>query len=99
MIQLCFFGSIAALYPATTPRKPAPVPWTVVALFPANLTSAPKIIPKMEKLLYMDYSMKNVRIASEKAYTKKLIEQTSKFIPRIRWKAFFHENPDAALPI
>jgi len=41
----------------------------------------------MERTLF-NYSTKNIPIASEKCYTKRLIEKTEELLRRMRWKAF-----------
>ena len=40
-----------------------------------------------------DYSWKNIPICNKQAYTIKLFDMTNKFIDRMRWKAFWFENP------
>ena len=49
----------------------------------------------MEKLTFLDYSLKNIPIAGQKPYMKQLINQTCNLIRKCRWKAFFHENKNA----
>ena len=41
-----------------------------------------------------NYSLKNIPIPNKQNYTKLMIEMTQKFLKRIRWKAFFFENPE-----
>ena len=38
--------------------------------------------------------MKNIPLANDREYTKRLIEKTESVIKRMRWKAFFFLNPD-----
>ena len=40
----------------------------------------------------LHYSLKNIPIPKDNAYLKCLIDKTSNFIRRIRWKAFFYEK-------
>ena len=39
-----------------------------------------------------NYSMKNIGIGNEKQYRMRLYEMTTRFIERIRWKAFFYDK-------
>ena len=41
----------------------------------------------------INYSTKNIPLTSEKAYKKLLVEKIELLIKRIRWKAFFFDNP------
>ena len=41
----------------------------------------------------INYSTKNIRLTSEKAYKKLLVEKIELLIKRNRWKAFFFDNP------
>ena len=41
-----------------------------------------------------NYSLKNIGIPSEKAYTLKLIEKVEMVIKRMRWKAHFFDNEE-----
>ena len=41
----------------------------------------------------LGYSMKNIPIPSKKEYLKRLIEKIESLIRRMRWKAYFFENP------
>lgn len=47
----------------------------------------------MEKVSF-DYSTKNIPTATRANYTRRLIEKTELFLKRMRWKAFFHLNPN-----
>lgn len=38
--------------------------------------------------------MKNIPIPNKVAYTKSLVDKTDALVRRMRWKAFFYENPD-----
>lgn len=40
-----------------------------------------------------NYSTKNIPVASENCYTKRLIEKTEEFLRRMRWKAFHFLSP------
>ena len=42
-----------------------------------------------------EHSLKNIPIPTEDSYLKMLIAKTGDFIERIRWKVFFHLNPNA----
>lgn len=42
-----------------------------------------------------DYSTKNIPIPSRRTYTLKLIKAVEQLIKRMRWRAFFHLNPEA----
>ena len=46
----------------------------------------------MEKVSFQ-YSIKNIPSSSRDIYNLRLIEQTEKFLKRLRWKAFFYLNP------
>ena len=48
----------------------------------------------MEKFGF-EFSLKNIPIPSRLYFSKLLIAKTSDFIERLRWKVFFHLNPDA----
>ena len=39
--------------------------------------------------LHFDFSIKNIPLTSEKAYRKKLVKMTEKFISRLHWDAYF----------
>ena len=39
------------------------------------------------------YSLKNIPLPNKKTYTKLMIEKTQSFLKRLRWKAFFFDNP------
>ena len=41
-----------------------------------------------------DYSTKNIPIPNRKDYIKQLIDKAEQFCKRMRWKAFFHLNPE-----
>ena len=43
----------------------------------------------------LGYSTKNIPVAPNNEYLKRLIEMTEHLTRRMRWKAFFHLNPDA----
>ena len=47
----------------------------------------------MEKVNF-GYSMKNIPIPNKVAYSKTLIDKTEALVKRMRWKAFFYENPN-----
>ena len=47
----------------------------------------------MEKV-NLGYSTKNIPFPSERCYKQKLIEQTEKFVKRLRWKAIFYDQKD-----
>ena len=47
----------------------------------------------MEKVNF-GYSLKNIPVHSNNLYLKTLIDKVSSFIKRIRWKAYFFDNPD-----
>ena len=40
------------------------------------------------------YSLKNIPLPNKKTYTKLMIEKTKSFLKRLRWKAFFFDNPE-----
>jgi len=46
----------------------------------------------MERINY-NYSLKNIPIQSKNSYTKSMINKTESLVKRMRWKAFFHDNP------
>ena len=46
----------------------------------------------MEKINF-EYSLKNIPIPSKQNYIKSFINKTEHFLKRIRWKAFFYDNP------
>ena len=45
----------------------------------------------MEKF-QLDYSDKNIPVASRTSFIKKFINQTENFIKRLRWKVFHYEK-------
>ena len=47
----------------------------------------------MEKFKF-SHSLKCIPTPTQTAYMKKLLSQTEKFIQRLRWRVFFHLNPD-----
>ena len=47
--------------------------------------------PDMEPI-QLQYSFKNIRNGSKHEYLCKLYEQTSKFVNRIRWKAYWYRK-------
>lgn len=47
----------------------------------------------MEQIRF-DYSMKNIAIPSQLDYLKKLISMSENLCRRMRWRAFFHLNPE-----
>ena len=48
----------------------------------------------MEKVNF-NYSLKNIPIPSNNLYLKTLIDKVSSLIRRMRWKAYFFDNPEA----
>ena len=46
----------------------------------------------MEKL-DISYSLKNIPCPGKKSYIKALISKTENFLKRLRWKAYFFDNP------
>ena len=46
----------------------------------------------MEKINF-GYSLKNIPIPKRELYMKALIDKTHKFLKRIRWRAYFFDNP------
>ena len=52
------------------------------------------------KLIDFEHSLKNIPISNRKYFLTKIFDQTSKFINRLRWKAYFfdlqdsHDHPD-----
>ena len=46
----------------------------------------------MEKINF-GYSLKNIPIPAKQGYVKSFIDKTGKFLKRIRWKAYFFDNP------
>ena len=42
------------------------------------------------------YSLKNIPIPTKQNYIKSMIDKTSSFLKRLRWKAHFFDNPAAA---
>ena len=46
----------------------------------------------MEKINF-EYSLKNIPTPNKKSYIKSMISKTEHFLKRMRWKAFFHDNP------
>ena len=46
-------------------------------------------------LIDFNYSMKDIPFCNRKFYTTKILDQTAKFINRMRWRAFFFENHDS----
>ena len=45
----------------------------------------------MDKVEF-NHSLKNIPIADKKTYMAKLFDMTTKFIDRMKWKAFFFER-------
>ena len=45
--------------------------------------------------LNLHYSTKNIPIANTTEYKIRLLEMTEKLIKRMRWKAYFHLNPNS----
>ena len=43
--------------------------------------------------LNISYSLKNIPCPSKKSYIKALISKTENFLKRLRWKAYFFDNP------
>ena len=41
-----------------------------------------------------EYSTKNISLATKNSFKQRLIEKTESLIQRMRWKAFFFQNPD-----
>ena len=39
------------------------------------------------------YSLKNIPLPNPKTYTKLMIDKTHNFLKRLRWKAFYFDNP------
>ena len=46
------------------------------------------------KLIDFEHSLKNIPICNKKYFMTKIFDQTSKFINRLRWKAFFFDLQD-----
>ena len=42
----------------------------------------------------LNYSEKSIPIPSQDSFMKKMLSQTESFLRRLRWKAFFFDNPD-----
>ena len=61
----------------------------VSCLLPSKLVQ----LPIMEKVNF-NYSLKNIPIPSNNLYLKTLIDKISSLIRRMRWKAYFFDNPD-----
>ena len=45
----------------------------------------------VKALINFEYSMKDIPLCNKKLYINKIFDQTSKFVNRMRWRAFFYE--------
>ena len=50
-----------------------------------------KELPDLEPIV-LDYSLKNIPIASKQAFLIRAFDKTNKFIERLRWKAYWFDN-------
>ena len=47
----------------------------------------------------LGYSLKNIPVASKKAYMKRMMEKMESLVRRMRWKALFFDKPELAGPV
>ena len=65
----------------------------LLCLAPTNVEHSLNINVNLEPTTF-DYSTKNIPIPNRKDYIKQLIDKAEQFCKRMRWKAFFHLNPE-----
>ena len=68
------------------------LPWEVKLSYRTITTTI--VYRLLIRSLNLEYSTKNIPFPNERNYKTKLVEQTEKFIKRLRWKAIFFDTKD-----